>query len=93
MIFVIKSIQNWGLCTTKCKRDFGRGSLGADPNLVGGEVSSLSERRKMMEEGRSSRYSSQGGSALGAEPELFDEDSNDLFEIVFPSMIRPPLIY
>jgi hypothetical protein len=37
-----------------------------------------------MEVGRSSRYSSRGGSALGVELELFGEDSNDLFEIILP---------
>ena len=47
-----------------------------------------------MEEGRISRYFSQGGFALGAELELFDENSNDLIGIVLPlSRIRPPLLY
>jgi hypothetical protein len=42
------------------------------------------ERRKTMEEGRSSRYSYRGGSALAAELELFNEDRNDLVGIVLP---------
>jgi hypothetical protein len=48
----------------ECKR-FGRGSLGANPRVVGGEVSSSSERKETME-GMSFRYSFWGGSALGA---------------------------
>ena len=47
-IFVFKSTQIRG--SQKCVRErFGRGSLGADPRLVAGEVSSSSERRKTME--------------------------------------------
>jgi hypothetical protein len=44
MILVIKSTQIEGY-NEECKR-FGRGSLGANPRLIGGEVSSLSERKK-----------------------------------------------
>jgi hypothetical protein len=64
MIFVFESTQTGGL-QQECKR-FGRGSLGADPRLIGGVVSSPSEGKKMMV-WRSSRYSSQGGFALDAE--------------------------
>jgi hypothetical protein len=60
----IQEHPNRGL-QQECKR-FGRGSLSANPRLVGGEASSLSEGRKMVE-WRSSRISSRGGSALGAE--------------------------
>jgi hypothetical protein len=52
--------------------------------LVAGEVSSL-VGGKTMEVGRSSRYSSLGGSALSVELELFGEDRNDLFGIVLDS--------
>jgi hypothetical protein len=84
MILVFKNLKSG--VTTEYKREiFDRGLFGADPKLVAGEVSPSSERREMMEEGRNSRYSFQGGSALGAELELF--------EIVPPSRIRPPLIY
>jgi hypothetical protein len=43
-----------------------------------------------MEVGRSSRYSSLGGSALGVELKLFGEDRNDLFGIILDSS-RPSL--
>jgi hypothetical protein len=81
MILVFKNLKS--VVTTEYKREiFDRGLFGADPKLVAGEVSPSSERREMMEEGKSSRYSFQSGSALGAELELFGEGSNDLFEIV-----------
>jgi hypothetical protein len=44
MILVFKSTQIGGY-NEECKR-FGRGSLGANPRLVGGEVSSSSKRKK-----------------------------------------------
>jgi hypothetical protein len=47
-IFVLKSIQIWGL-QMSVRESFGRGSLGVDPRLIGGEVSSLLKGRKTME--------------------------------------------
>jgi hypothetical protein len=52
--------------------------------VVVAEVSSL-VRGKTMEVGRSSRYSSLGGSALSVELELFGENKNDLFGIILDS--------
>ena len=50
--------------------------LGANPRLIGSEVSSPLEGKKI-EEWRSSQYSSRGGSALGAE---LDVVSKALFD-------------
>jgi hypothetical protein len=46
----------------------------------------LPKRGKTIEGGTSSRYSSRGGSALGAKLELFSEDRNYLFGIVLPPL-------
>jgi hypothetical protein len=91
MILVFKSTQIRGLQQSVRER-LGRRSLG-------GEVSYSSERRKMMERVEELSVLLSGGSALGAELELFGgEDSNDLSRIVSVLSsplyrIQPPLIY
>jgi hypothetical protein len=50
LILIFKSTQIEGLQQSVRER-FGKGSLGADPRLVGGEVSSSLERKNTMERG------------------------------------------
>jgi hypothetical protein len=74
MILAFKSTQNHGVAI-ESKREIWQGSR-SPPS---------SEGRTMMEVGRSSQYSSLGGSTLGVEHALFGEDRNDLFGIVLDS--------
>lgn len=53
MFLALKSTQNQR-ATIEYRERFGRGSFGVDPKLVARAVSSSSERRKMIRDGRSS---------------------------------------
>jgi hypothetical protein len=88
--------KSGGLLQQECKT-FSRGSLDAIICLVGSQLGSLAVEKKIVER-RSSRCSSLGGSALGAELGVVPEDSVRLVSLFLTSLppssywIRPPLI-